>query len=84
MPTLISVHTSQGEEGRCDAKCYNATRAGCRCVCGGRNHGAGLQQAMDNTARLAAQMAEEFAATRGLAHYEARVAEDVWQLPLFT
>jgi predicted RNase H-like HicB family nuclease len=53
MVTLISYSSSGGDQGRCDAKCYNATEPECDCICGGRNHGAGLQQAMDNTRELA-------------------------------
>jgi hypothetical protein len=35
---------SEGEKGRCDAKCHNATEPHCDCMCGGRYHGAGLVQ----------------------------------------
>lgn len=30
----------------CDVKCYEALEPICDCVCGGRNHGIGLQQAI--------------------------------------
>lgn len=33
---------------RCDEACYNAKRLGCHCICGGRNHGLGLQHALEN------------------------------------
>ena len=49
MTTLIAVYASDGCGGRCDAKCYNAEHPRCDCVCGGRNHGKGLRQAIDNT-----------------------------------
>ena len=50
MTTLIAVYDGDGRcVGRCDAKCYNAEEPECQCVCGGRNHGKGLQQALDNT-----------------------------------
>ena len=52
MTTLISFHTSGGESGRCDAKCYDAKHPDCDCLCGGRNHGAGLKRAMDNTREI--------------------------------
>lgn len=45
MTTLIEFRNSQGVIGRCDAKCYQAEQPHCECICGGRNHGAGLDQA---------------------------------------
>lgn len=53
MVTLISWQTSGGTGGRCDAKCYEAHEPDCDCICGGRNHGAGRQQAEENTLELA-------------------------------
>lgn len=53
MVALISYSNSSGEQGRCDAKCYEATQPECECICGGANHGAGLQQAIANTRELA-------------------------------
>ena len=53
MTTLIAYYTSDGCEGRCDAKCYNATGPDCECICGGANHGVGLRKAMDNTQKMA-------------------------------
>ena len=41
MTTLISCSSSGGDQGRCDAKCYDAHEPDCDCICGGRNHGAG-------------------------------------------
>lgn len=50
MTTLIAVYDSSGRcIGRCDARCYNAEEPKCECICGGRNHGKGLQKALDNT-----------------------------------
>lgn len=51
MTTLITVGNSEGER-RCDARCYEATGPRCDCVCGGRNHGAGVKQAIDNTCEM--------------------------------
>lgn len=46
MTTLIIVKKSGGRiVGRCDASCYNATAPDCDCVCGGKNHGVGLEKA---------------------------------------
>ncbi len=53
MTTLIAAYNSEGCIGRCDAKCYNATGPDCECICGGLNHGAGVEKAMENTRELA-------------------------------
>ena len=53
MTTLIAAYNSEGCTGRCDAKCYNATGPDCECICGGLNHGAGVEKAMENTRELA-------------------------------
>lgn len=53
MTTLISVYNSESCVGRCDAKCYSANEPDCDCICRGMNHGAGKEQALDNTRELA-------------------------------
>ncbi len=60
MTTLIAVYNSEGCEGRCDAKCYNATSPECHCICGGKNHGAGAKQAAENTRQLAETWIAEY------------------------
>jgi hypothetical protein len=35
MVTLISYQSSGGDQGRCDAKCYDAREPDCDCICGG-------------------------------------------------
>ena len=52
----MSTGNSSGESGRCDAKCYDAKGGVCHCCCGGRNHGAGFDTAVDNTREYAADM----------------------------
>lgn len=59
---LIEQRTSRGLVGRCDAKCYNAKHPRCVCICGGKNHGAGLSKAVDNTL----EMAEEWIKKHGV------------------
>jgi hypothetical protein len=50
MPALIEVYDEFGEcIGRCDSKCYNAKESGCICICGGINHGVGLERAIEET-----------------------------------
>ena len=52
MTALIAIYTGDGCIGRCDAKCYNAWGPQCHCVCQGVNHGAGRQEAIENTREL--------------------------------
>ena len=54
MSTLITQRIGSDHERRCDAKCYDAAGPECDCCCGGMNHGAGLQVALENTADLCA------------------------------
>lgn len=77
--TLITTGNSDGVTGRCDAKCYNATGPDCDCVCGGRNHGAGLEQAQENTKEHAERIVEEWSGE----HPEEKVIFDPIQAELF-
>ena len=53
MTTLISYQSAGGDQGRCDAKCYNALRAGVLTAsASGHNHGVGKEQAIENTREL--------------------------------
>ncbi len=56
--TLIHVGNSEGTVGRCDAKCYDARHPHCDCVCGGRNHGKGLDEAIEREYRTGRQRYE--------------------------
>jgi len=49
---LMTQKVGQGPTQRCDARCYNAKTGHCACICGGRNHGAGMQKALDNTRQM--------------------------------
>jgi len=49
MATLMIQTFGGNHKRRCDAKCYNAQRPKCRCICGGRNHGQGLAKAAELT-----------------------------------
>jgi hypothetical protein len=83
MTTLISYQSSGGDQGRCDAKCYEAREEPCDCICGGWNHGAGLQQATDNTRELAESWIER-ARANGQDVTDIKLALDVLHVPLFT
>ncbi|MBA9005996.1 hypothetical protein [Thermomonospora cellulosilytica] len=80
MATLLLLRAAGSVAGRCDASCYDATTGPdhCTCVCGGINHAAGLEQAIDNTGRLNPQRIVQTAAGRGINVYRPPI-----QLPLF-
>jgi hypothetical protein len=63
--TLIHVGNSEGTVGRCDAKCYEAHGGECSCICGGINHGKGLEEARENTLALAKEQIEAIQARGG-------------------
>jgi hypothetical protein len=81
--TLIAVYTSEGCIDRCDAKCYEAQEPACDCICGGMNHGAGVQQATENTRRHAEVMIEKYEGTKGLAEFRAELGQAIEQLSLW-
>jgi hypothetical protein len=83
MTTLIAVYNSDGCVGRCDAKCYDAAHDKCDCICGGRNHGAGKQKAVENTREHAKEMVAAYAGEKGLKDFEAMVAGEVVQPDFF-
>lgn len=73
MTTLIAVYNSEGLVGRCDARCYNATGPECDCICGGKNHGAGLKKAVENTRELAESWLEKYAAENKLESWRSEI-----------
>ena len=82
MTALIAVYTGDGCIGRCDAKCYNAWGPECHCICQGANHGAGKQEAIDNTRELAESWLEQ-ARAAGVDVSAAEVLVDARHEPLF-
>jgi hypothetical protein len=78
MVILIADPSTEGDAVQCDARCYNAKRPRCECICGGDNHGVGFEQAVDNTRDLVEAWKEEGRDISGL-----RLAIDVLQEPLF-
>jgi hypothetical protein len=81
--TLISYQSSGGDQGRCDAKCYDAAEPECTCICGGRNHGAGKEQALENTRELAESWIEH-ARANGQDVSHVALAVDAQHEPLFS
>ena len=81
---LIEVRGGDGELiGRCDARCYNAKEPACECICGGKNHGAGLERAAEQTRESAEQWIKAYAERLGLAEYEGLVSPQVYQMTIF-
>lgn len=58
MTTVVSYRGSGGEARHCNAACYDAKGKDCTCICGGMNHGGGLDKAMENTAALFTHLLE--------------------------
>ena len=71
MTALIAVHAGDGCTGRCDAKCTRLG-PGCHCICQGANHGAGGQEAIDNTRELAESWLEQARADGSTSRMRAR------------
>lgn len=44
---LMIQYKSSGKRKQCDAKCYAAKTKRCKCICGGKNHGKGLEAAAE-------------------------------------
>jgi hypothetical protein len=78
LTTLIAIYYEKQLLGRCDERCYDATSADCHCVCNGKNHGIGLQQAAKNTMQDAAAWLEAQEA-KDVTHRElyAKLARDL-------
>jgi hypothetical protein len=79
MTTVLAVHSRRRCIALCDARCHNALqptqlkeprRSACECICGGANHGLGLNHAIHNiSARqvgLTPEALQAFAQRRGL------------------
>jgi hypothetical protein len=79
--TVVAVYDSDGCVGRCDAKCHDAKEPGCDCICGGRNHGVGRGQAIENTRVYVGEWLTAYAAEKGLdrSELEEMVGVDVVQ-----
>lgn len=82
MTVLIAVYNGDECIGRCDARCYDAEEEACECICGGKNHGTGKQQALDNTRDQAESWLEQ-ARAGGQNVTLAEIAMDAQCVPLF-
>lgn len=43
MATVYAVYDNYGLVGRCDARCHEAKKPECNCICGGAHHGVGAK-----------------------------------------
>lgn len=75
MTTLISLHGFSAPPGRCDANCYDATSDVCTCICGGRNHGSGLHQAIAQTKQWAHDLIAELQTPTTTVHFHPSIAQ---------
>ena len=71
MVTVMSWQSSDGRRGRCDSRCHSAKHPECRCICGGKMHGAthlpgGVEQAVRDNWEEAVQEAEQKAEAEGM------------------
>lgn len=71
MTTIMSWGNSSGAKGRCDARCHNAKHEKCKCMCGGKYHGAsnrpgGVEQAVKDNWEEAIEDAEKKAQEQGM------------------
>jgi hypothetical protein len=89
MVTLIAVYGGvdfRGKRkllGRCDAKCYQSKHHQCDCICGGKNHRKGLDQAIENTRESADEWLIDYAKAKGLGtNYKSSIGRCVRQQQL--
>lgn len=77
MTTLLLLKASDGREFSCDGRCYLAKTEKCSCVCGGDNHGVGLDSACEITRQNSDKMVERFCKLVGIGDYDAFVNTNV-------
>ncbi len=79
MSLLFALLDGERVIGQCDARCYDAAAGepACDCVCGGRNHGLGLERAVALTHRELQMMVAAYAQARGLRRYRLQVGESL-------
>ncbi len=79
MTTVIAAYDSDGCTGRCDAKCHDATGPDCNCICGGKNHGVGVDKAVENAREQYKEWIDEYQkAHPEVTHFE--IPDDIRQL----
>jgi len=89
MTTIMTWGNSEGTKGRCDAKCHNAKGSVCKCMCGGRYHGAahrpgGVEKAVRDTWEEAIQEAKQKAKAEGMELDTSRLRKFIGLEPAIT
>lgn len=56
MSTVIIYRITSRRIRKCNAGCYNAHGDVCHCICGGINHGVGLEKALENGHKVVEQL----------------------------
>lgn len=64
MMFIIKAISHHGDVATCNEECYDAQGGNCSCICGGRNHGIGLRQALlaaqENVPAIAAELKDRY------------------------
>lgn len=83
MTVLLEIRQGDRVIRRCDERCYYSLSRCCSCVCGGYNHGAGLEIARELTRRWAPFMVAEFVEWQDLdpERIQVFVLGEDWTLP---
>lgn len=73
MQSLIFVRRDGKLVSKCDSRCYQAKQPDCDCVCGGANHGKGLEQSIINTQQHWKEWVQRFRKRRKLTKLTVKV-----------
>lgn len=66
MTVLIWELDSEARKRVCNSRCYDAADKKCECICGGRNHGVGYENALKNTWLMQRTMINNHPRTRAI------------------
>jgi hypothetical protein len=73
MVLVVAVDGDGKVKRKCDARCYNAKGSDCHCVCGGRNHGLGFEEAKAKTLAESASIVSDHASDKDYGDLEVRI-----------
>lgn len=66
MTTIYAVYDRYGLVGRCDARCHEAKKPECHCICGGARHGVGSRVTQEEVNAVSDDELIENAIKRGI------------------
>lgn len=75
---LVSYYLCGRLIGYCDARCYNGKNGSCSCICGGENHGIGLDKALANVRTMHGNWMKQAKKKHGK-RYCFKINREVWQ-----